>query len=179
MAELITLARPYAKAAFAQAQDKGVLAEWSASLALAAAIAEDESVAKHVLGDPLVTAEDQAKFFIESGAKRFSGKFPDFIRLLAENNRLKLLAQIAILYERYRAAAESTLAVEVRASKALSKVQQSRLSATLKQRFKRDISLEVSVDESLLGGAVIYAGDTVIDGSLKSRLARLNAALAQ
>ena len=93
--------------------------------------------------------------------------------LLGENHRLPVLGQVAVQFEELRAAAENTLDVEVVTAMALTEAQQGQLKAALSTRFKREVRLHESVDSTLIGGAIIHAGDLVIDGSLKGRLARL------
>lgn len=173
MAEPITLARPYAKAAFEQAREAGALAEWDAQLALAAAIASDRSVREHVLDNPLVEPEAASAFFLDVGGDRFEGDFRNMLQLLAENRRLAVLPQVSELFARYRAAAERTLDVEVTTAVPAPEGFDQRLAEALGERFKRDVSVAMKVDESLLGGAVVRAGDTVFDGSLRGKLTSL------
>lgn len=170
MAELTTLARPYAKAAFERAREADALAEWGDMLALAAAIAEDATVAERILGNPLLKPEDVSAFVLEVGGERFSDDFANLVRLMAENRRLALLPEVNRLYARYRAAAELTLDVEVTTAVEPPGGFDERLAKALKQRFNRDISVAHKIDESLLGGAIVRAGDTVLDGSLRGKL---------
>lgn len=176
MAELITLARPYAQAAFATAKEDGALAQWSETLALAARIAADPQVAEYVLGNPVVEPEAAAEFFVQS--TKADGKLANLLALMADNGRLALLPQMVDLFLQLRAKEEQTLAVTVTSASVFTDEQLENLKRSLKQRFGRDVTLDVEVDESLLGGAIIHAGDTVIDGTLRSKLSRLNTALA-
>lgn len=173
MAEPITLARPYAKAAFERAREADALGSWGEMLALAAAVAEDEEVAGRVLGNPLVEASSAAGFFLDVGGERFSEDFANLIRLMADNRRLSVLPDVNRLFERYRADAEKTLDVAVTAAVNPPEDFADRLAESLGKRFGRQISVAVDVDESLLGGAVIRAGDTVMDGSLRGKLNKL------
>jgi F-type H+-transporting ATPase subunit delta len=97
----------------------------------------------------------------------------NFLTLLAENNRLMLLTEITVLFEELRAEAEKSMTAEVVSAKALTPEQEAKISQALKARLGRDITLVTSVDESLLGGAIIHAGDLVIDGSALGKLNRL------
>lgn len=179
MAELTTLARPYAKAAFEHARQNDELAGWGEMLALAAAIARDEQVRSRILGNPLLARADAAGFFIEVGGDRFDEDFANFIRLLADNRRLQLLPQVHELFGRYRAEAERTLDVEVTTAVDLPDDYRERLEKALAKRFDRKVSVSLKKDESIIGGAVIRAGDTVLDGSVKGRLALLAQAISR
>lgn len=173
MAESITLARPYAKAAFERARAEDALADWSDMLGLAAAIAEDDAVEARVIGNPLVAPASAAGFFMEVGGEHFHEEFANLIRLMADNRRLALLPEVNRLFAAYRADAEKTLNVSVTAAVEPPSGFGDRLAAALGKRFGRDVTVTVDVDESLLGGALIRAGDTVVDGSLRSRLSKM------
>ncbi|WP_346838253.1 F0F1 ATP synthase subunit delta [Microbulbifer sp. SAOS-129_SWC] len=176
MAELSTLARPYAKAAFSYAQQASDLGGWSAALATAAAVSQSEKV-RELLENPQLTSDQRADSFLSVCADDLSDAGKNFIRLLAENNRLQLLPEISVLFEELKAQAEATLEVEVVSARALSDAQAQQLTEALGKKFAREVHLHSSVDESLLGGAVIHAGDTVIDGSVRGRLAKLAEAM--
>lgn len=172
MAAPITLARPYAKAAFEQAHSEGKLADWSAMLALAAAVANDEK-GRSFITDPRLEESQHAQLVLEVGGEAFDAHFGNFIRLLAENRRLAVLPEIAALYTDLRADAEKTLEVEVISAAEMGEEQRSSLEKKLSDKFGREVHTHYKVDEQMLGGAIIRAGDTVIDGSLRGRLSRL------
>jgi F-type H+-transporting ATPase subunit delta len=174
MSQSLTLARPYARAAFAIAQDGGKLAPWSDALDLAARIAADPQVAA-LLGHPRLTTADAVTLLSADGGEP---AFADFIALLAENRRLSLLPEIAGLYEELRADAEKVVRARVTSAAALPPGELDTLKAALRKRFGREVELETAIDESLIGGALIDAGDVVIDGSLRGKLQRLQTALA-
>lgn len=178
MAEKTTLARPYAKAAFALAFETGKLQEWSNALAFAALTAEDPQMAA-LIRSPRVTNAQAAELFIELGGERFGAEVRNFIRALAENRRLELVPQIAELFEQYRAEAESTVEVQLISAAPISDAQRQKFVASLKGRLMRNVELKAETDPSLLGGAVIRAGDMVIDGSVRGRLSRLATALGR
>ncbi|WP_444899440.1 F0F1 ATP synthase subunit delta [Microbulbifer sp. VAAC004] len=176
MAELSTLARPYAKAAFAYAQQASNLSGWSTALETAAAVSQNEKV-RELLDNPQLTSEERADKFLLICSDELGEHGKNFIRLLAENHRLQLLPEISELFEELKAQAEATLEVEVVSAHALSDAQAQALGQKLRAKFEREIHLHSSVDESLLGGAIIRAGDTVIDGSVRGRLAKLAEAM--
>ncbi|GMG86061.1 F0F1 ATP synthase subunit delta [Biformimicrobium ophioploci] len=176
MAELSTLARPYAKAAFNYALEASDLNGWSSALATAAAVSQSDKV-KELLENPQLTAELRAENFLSICGDEIGANAQNFVKLLAENHRLALLPEISSLYEVLKAEQEKSLDVEVISAHALSAEQTQRLVESLGRKFDREITLQGSVDESLLGGAIIHAGDTVIDGSVRGRLAKLAEAM--
>ncbi len=177
MAQSITLARPYARAAFELAHASGALAAWSQALGFAAAVASDARVAG--LGnDPRVQPAQLVALHLPQGMAA-DAPFAQFLGELAENRRMALLPDVAALYEAYRRESESQLLVKVTSAMALDAAQAEQLKASLKRRFKREIELDARVDASLLAGVVIDTGSEVIDGSARGRLERLGSALSQ
>jgi F-type H+-transporting ATPase subunit delta len=172
MAEKATIARPYARAAFEYAHAHGRLAAWSEALALASLVIADPQV-EPLLDDPRVSAAQLVELIDGIAAGRLDAEGRNFLSVLAHNRRLPLLPIIAAMYEQLRAEVENTLDVEVTSAQALDDAQRQRLAAALGKRFRRQVRLQEKVDASLVGGAVVRAGDLVIDGSLKGRLARL------
>ena len=172
MAELTTLARPYAKAAFEVALADNDLESWSGSLGNAAAMVENAEV-KSFLATPSLSAEQTAQAFIALCGEGLSDKGRNLISLLAENKRLALLPEIHELYELLKANQEKSLDVEVTTAFDISSEVSSALAVALKDRLQRDIRLSTRVDQSLIGGALIRAGDTVIDSSARGKLAKL------
>ena len=177
MSSLTTLARPYAKAAFELARAGSDLAGWDDMLTLAGAIAAEESVAR-LLESPHVGATRVVKLLADIGGEHFTEKFRDFISVLGFNSRLPLLPEITLLYQRLRQQAEKRLHVRVVSAVPLEEDQSARLRDALSKRFESKIELENEIDPGVLGGAVIYAGDQVIDGSLLGRLRKLEQSLA-
>ena len=172
MAESTTLARPYAKAAFEVALQDSALDQWSKMLALAAAITAQDSVSS-VLKDPSLSSDQIADSFIEVGGDEINEKGQNFIRLLAENKRLVLLPEITALYEVLKANQERSVDVEITTAFEISSDITQKLADSLKSRLEREINLATNVDQALLGGAVIRAGDTVIDSSVRGKLSKL------
>ena len=174
MSQALTLARPYARAAFALARDNGTLAPWSQALAFAARVAADPQVAS-LLGNPKLTDADAATLLAPDDADDSFGRF---LALLADNRRLALLPEIAGLYDELRLEAERVVKARVTSATELPASELETIKVALRKRFGRDVEIETAVDESLIGGAVIDAGDVVIDGSLRGKLDRLQSALA-
>ena len=172
MAERATIARPYAKAAFEYARGANDFAAWSQALARLAEIVADPRVAE-LTKSPQWSAADVATLIIDVGGASLNPGMQNFVRVLAENHRLLLLPEIAAHYEEFRSAVENTVDVEVVSAVKLDAAQSDKLSAALTRRLKRNVRMKNSVDATLLGGAVLRAGDLVIDGSLKGRLERL------
>lgn len=177
MSSLTTLARPYAKAAFGLARGADALAAWDEMLELAAAIAGAESMAA-VLDSPHVTAAQAVDVITEAGGERFDARFGDFLTVLGDNGRLPLLPAIRQLYGLLRQKAEKRLQVRVVSAISLEEGQAERLRKALERRFDCEIVLENEIDTSVIGGAIVYAGDQVIDGSLRGRLQKLQNSLA-
>lgn len=176
MAERATIARPYAKAAFEYARDAKAFDRWSQGLNKAAAIVADPGVAE-LTKNPRVTPEDLVSLITEFDSPKPDAGIVNFVHVLAENHRLPLLPEIARHYDELVAEVENTVDVEVISAVKLDPAQAEKLAAALKTRLKRRVNMHNSVDASLLGGAVIHAGDLVIDGSLKGRLQRLRTEL--
>ncbi|MCA6058977.1 MULTISPECIES: F0F1 ATP synthase subunit delta [Oceanospirillaceae] len=176
MAELTTLARPYAKAVFAEASEKGALDAWSADLALLAACVADADMAK-VLVHPSLTAQQQAQALTDVCGDKLNEAAKNLVAVLAENKRLMLVPEIAALYEELKAQLQNTVDVVVTSAFELSNEQADKLAQALKAKLQCDVRLTSEVDESLIGGAIIRAGDLVIDGSVTGKLSKLAEAM--
>ena len=173
MAEAATIARPYAKAAFLSARDAKALPAWSQALHFGSAMVADARVAD-LIGNPKLSTDQVASMFAGlSGGGDIDAHWQNFVRLLAQNKRLDVLPEIAAQFEMLRAQYENELDVQVTSAVAMNASQKAQLTAALKTRFKRDVRMTAAVDASLLGGAVIRAGDLVIDGSINGRLQRM------
>lgn len=172
MAEKSTVARPYAKAVHEIAVEKGDADAWSALLAIAAQAAADKGF-KGLLNDPAVSQGDLADLVIGICGDHAHELGRNFIRVVAENDRLAWLPEIRAEYERLRAEAENVVDVEISSAVPLSDEQREKYAEALRKRLGKTVRLHCEVDETLLGGAVIRADDLVIDGSLRGRLDRL------
>lgn len=173
MSQALTLARPYARAAFALSRDAGSSVAWSQALAFAARVAADPQV-QALLVHPQLTSTDAVTLLAADGA---DDAITRFLGLLADNRRLVLLPEIVGLFEELRAEADRVVKARVTSASALPQAELDSITAALKKRFGREVEVETAVDEALIGGAVIDAGDVVIDGSLRGKLARLQTAL--
>ncbi len=176
MADRATIARPYARAAFAHAQAAGDLAAWSKLLGAAAQGAADPRVAR-LIGNPHVTGEELVDLLGGLSGKAGGEGGVNFLKALAENRRLALLPHIAAQFEALRAEEENIADVEIIAAREIDGEQQLKLKMALTKRLGREVRMHTRIDGTLLGGAIVRAGDLVIDGSLKGRLERLGSAL--
>ncbi len=176
MAETITLARPYAKAAFEVALAEKELGAWSEALKLLARVSANEVVRKYLLS-PSLTATQLADTLIQFCSEELPPKTLNLVRLLAENKRLPLLADISELFDALKANQEMTLDVELSTAFELNKDVVKKITQALQSRLNREIKLQTRVDRHLIGGAVIRAGDTVIDNSVRGKLTKLAEAM--
>ena len=172
MAELTTLARPFAKAAFEVAMEESALDSWSRMLSLSSALTANEKV-RSVLSSPSLSSEQIAGVFIQLCGEELNNKGQNFIRMLSGNKRLILLPQISTLFEILKANQEKSIDVTITTAFEISAKVSDKLVSALKARLQRDIKLATSVDKTLIGGAIIRAGDTVIDNSVRGKLSKL------
>ena len=172
MADKTTIARPYAKAAFAEARADSMLGAWSEALHTAATVVDDPRV-HSLLDDPHVTPAQLAKLVLDIAGAGLGEHGRNFVQTLAEAGRLNCLPQIAALFDAYKDDAEGIADVTVTSAAPLDARQQQSLSAALAQRLKREVRLHCTTDPALLGGAVLRSGDLVIDGSVRGRLERI------
>jgi F-type H+-transporting ATPase subunit delta len=177
MSSLATLARPYARAAFELAQADGALAEWSDMLALAAEMVSEPALAR-LLDSPQVGHDRVVEIMAGAAGERFAKRFRDYLSVLAANDRLALLPLVGERFRVLREDAEKRLSVRVVSAVPLDDEQSARLRDALARRFDREVQLHNEIDAGVIGGAVVYAGDQVIDGSLRGRLQKLSASLA-
>lgn len=178
MADLTTLARPYAKAVFELARDGNGFKAWSEALQTLVRLLDDAKLSA-LIANPALSRTDLSA--VLAGA--LSGKLPaeavTLVRLLVENGRLSTVRALAEQYEALRAEAESRVEVEITSAVPVEAAQQSALAEAVKRRVARDVAVSWKIDPALIGGAVIRAGDLVIDGSVSGELERLKTALAQ
>jgi len=185
MADNNTIARPYARAAFELANEKGERDAWSNALDAASDMLSDGQVVRF-LANPALTDAQRLDFLTDligsagrhaevlAGGNEYG---TNFLKLLLEYGRVAVLPEIAAHFEALKATFENTVDVVVTSAAPISKAQQASIASALKERLGRNISLSTEIDENLIGGAVIRAGDVVIDGSLRARLAGLSNAL--
>ena len=175
MSELTTVARPYAKAAFDFAVEKQTVAQWQEMLLFAGAVAQDASIKQVLKG--AYSASKLAEIFIGVCGEQIDENGQNLIRVLAENKRLSALPDVATLFNQYKAEFDKEIEVDVTSAIKLTKVQQTSISAALEKRLSRKVNLICNVDKTIVAGLIIKAGDTVIDGSIQTKLNRLADAL--
>lgn len=177
MSQAITAARPYAQAAFDEAQKLGDLKGWSEVLGgISAAVGNKDLQA--AISSPKVSDEKLAGLMLSLAGDKVGQQLKNFIKLLVESNRLLVLPEIFALYEVLRAEAEKSVDVVVTSAYELNDSQKQKISVALKAKMGREIKLSCETNRDLLGGIVIRAGDKVIDGSARTRLSELAVALA-
>jgi len=172
MSDRLTIARPYARAAFDEARERQRLGPWSKALEVAAAVVQDARVAA-LLGNPRVTAEALAQLVIGIAGPELGEEGANFVRTLADNHRLGYLPEISALFANLKDEAEGVADVTVTSAATLDEAQRREISAALERRLGRKVRLHCEVDPALIGGAVLRSGDLVIDGSLRTRLDRI------
>lgn len=176
MAELSTLARPYAKAAFEFARDHKALGEWSAQLDTCAAVAADEGV-RVILDNPALTNEQQAQTLNDVCGDATGQEVKNFVSILSSNKRIALLPYIQTQFELFKANQEKSVDVEVISAFDMDEATVAKLGEVLGKKLERDVKVSTATDRSILGGVLIRAGDLVIDGSVRGRLNKLAEAL--
>jgi F-type H+-transporting ATPase subunit delta len=172
MAELATLARPYANAVFEVARGDKELDRWSRMLAQLAGVSSHETMQK-LLSAPDVEEVQKAYRLVEICGDELNDRARRCVQVLAARKRLPLLPEIQQQFEILRAEEQSTLEVEVVSAFELSEAELAKLQTVLGKRFEKEINMTSVVDAALIGGAVIRAGDTVIDGSVRGKLSKL------
>ena len=167
-----TIARPYAEAVFARAQETGELDSWSDMLAFLAEVVQAPDMVEFI-GNPLVDRERLDELLVDIGGDRLNQEGRNLTRLLVDNDRLTVLPEIAAVFEQLKADSQRVLKVHVRSAYALDPEQQQRIADALKAKLGRDITLTTEEDPDLIGGVHIRAGDLVIDGSVRGKLQQL------
>jgi len=176
MAELITLARPYAKAVFDAAKEQDTVGSWDQALALVGLLAADGAV-KKILANPGLSEQRKAELFFDTAEEQLPEALRNFLLILAENKRLALLPEISTLFTFYRAELERTVNMKVSTAFEMTPEEQQKLAEALSRKLERKVALETAVDRSLIGGVVVNTGDLVIDASVRGKLAKMAKAL--
>lgn len=177
MAELITVARPYAEAAFKLALQNRNLAGWSDMLSLLQAVVSDAEIAVRI-GDPNIDDRALESLLLGILGDKLDGQGRNFLQILIQNGRLMIAPQIRVLYEELRREHEGVLEAKIISALPISEEQVKQLLATLEKKYGRKVSAQVEVDPELIGGARIVVGDKVIDATVRGRLDAMAAALA-
>jgi F-type H+-transporting ATPase subunit delta len=172
MQENLTLARPYAQAAYEQARAEGALPAWSEALAFLAAIVADPDM-RRVIHDPRIGRERLVEMLFELGGARFGATFRNFIKVLNAAQRLGIASEIALVFERQRADAEHVAHAEIVTAYPLNAAEEARIASAVEKRLGKQVKIKQRVDQALIGGAVVRVGDTVFDLSLKGGLSQL------
>ena len=175
MAELTTIARPYAKAAFDFAIEQDAVDSWAEMLTFAALVSENETMQPLLAGS--LASTKLAALFISVCGEQVNVQGQNLIKVMAENGRLKVLPAVSQLFTEYRNEWAKEVEADVVSATELAAEQQDKLVAALEKRFARKVKLNCSIDETVVGGLVIKAGDTVIDGSVRGKLDRLAVSL--
>jgi len=176
MSELTTLARPYAAAVFKRAKETNTADQWSAALTFMAAVFSDAEM-QALVANPRVSRKDLLALALDVCGGQIDQEGVNFLKLLAQNNRLALLPAIAALFEDYKAEAEGYAKVELSTAFEFSEETWFKLVAALEKTFSKKLQINVTVDKSLIGGVLVRAGDRVIDGSIRGQLQQMQKAL--
>lgn len=172
MSEITTAARPYAKAVFELANGAKNYEQWDNTLAFLSAVAADEQV-RPLLTTPALRAQERGEAFLKVCEGNVDEQGANFVRVLAENGRLPLLPAIAELYQELSGEAQNIVDVTVRSAFELSDEQSETIKKALSEKLGKSVTINAELDESLVGGIVIRAGDLVMDGSVKNRINQL------
>jgi len=178
MQENTTSARPYARAVFEQAREDGELGPWSGMLDVLGLIVEDPLMSK-LIKNPKISHDQLIGIVLEICGNRLNEKGKNFVHILVESRRLSVAGQISRLYEKYKAGAEGVAGVEVISAYPLEDSQREQIKQLMAKRLGKKIEITTREDRSLIGGAIIRAGDSVIDASLKGRLQQLGSIFAE
>jgi len=171
MSEFVTVARPYAKAAFDFAVENQSVDRWQDMLAFAAEVTKNEQMAELLSG--ALAPETLAESFIAVCGDQLDAHGQNLIKVMADNGRLRVLPDVLEQFIRLREAREATVEVEVTSANALSEDQLEKISVAMEKRLSRKVKLNCKIDKSVVAGVIIRAGDMVIDGSVRGRLERL------
>ncbi|MCU4676227.1 F0F1 ATP synthase subunit delta [Catenovulum sp. 2E275] len=175
MSELTTIARPYARAAFDYAVEQSAVEKWQSMLVFAAEVSKNETMQQLLTSS--ANAEQVAQIFVGVCEDQLDLNGQNLIKLMAENKRLASLPEVVTLFSELKDEYEKTVEVFVTSAVELSTAQQSSLVQSLEKRLARKVKLNCRVDESVVGGLLIKAGDMVIDSTIRGKLDRLNTAL--
>lgn len=178
MAEIATLARPYAEASFRSALGSGDLPGWSDGLALAGAIASDPQMAD-LLGNPRLTRAQKLELFFGVGGDGLPANVRNLITMLVDGSRAVLLPEISDQFEALKRVHESVLKVRIVSARPMADAERDDLVGELARKYGRRVEATVETDASLIGGARVHVGDEVIHASMRDALAQMAIALAR
>lgn len=178
MSDLSTAARPYAKAVYELANENNDTAKWSDTLAFLSVVCEDDQVQARI-DDPKISWDKLSELLISICGDKIDDQGANLIKLMAESGRLSLMSEVTGIYEEFVASSKGMIDAKMVSAFEVTDAQKDAVIASLKKRFNKEVRLEVSVDADLIGGAVITAGDLVIDGSVKGRMTKMSTTLAR
>lgn len=176
MSEIATLARPYAVAVFKRAKETSSTAHWSEMLSFLSAVINSAEI-KALIGNPKFSKDKLARLILDIGKDKTDAEAANFIKLLTANNRLGLLPKIAQIFEELKAESEGYIDVSVQTAFAFSKEGEQKFTVALEKTLNKKVHMNVVVDQSLIGGVLVRAGDRVIDGSIRGQLQNLRKTL--
>lgn len=176
MAELMTVARPYAKAAFEVAREQGHVAEWADMLSVLANVMGDDKLSQ-AMKSPALNSKEKANVLADICGEVVTEQGKNFVASLAENNRLALLPAISALFNQFKLNFEKAVDVNLTSAFDITTEQEKAIAASLGKKLDRNVNLTTETDASLIGGVVIRTGDLIIDGSVRGKLAKLSEAI--
>ena len=172
MAEISTIARPYAVAIFNLAKEENALSEWSDMLSLMSGIIENDDINSFII-DSKVLDTDREKLILNICGDKINASGQNLIKLLVEYKRLSILSEITLLFEELKAKDEGVIEAEIIMADQPDKKMVENLLKSLEKRFNKKIEGKVVIDKSIVGGTKIIVGDTVIDASVRGQLDNL------
>ena len=178
MAELVTVARPYAEAAFRSALEKQQIAATAEQLALVAAIAKDPQMAS-LLGNPKVSAQQKKDLFAAAASGQLTGDVQSLVAMLVDNRREVLIASVAEQFDALKREHEKVVRAKITSAQPLTDPQRDEIVGALERKYGKKVEAELDVDPSLLGGARVQVGDQVINASVRDALAQMALALSR
>jgi F-type H+-transporting ATPase subunit delta len=176
MAETVTIARPYAEAAFKLAKEQNQLERWSQMLELLELVTQDADAAR-CIGDPNVSAQQLEGMILGACGERLDGTGRNFVQVLVHNDRLAVMPEIRAMFEQLRLEHEGVLEAEIYSAFAIDEAQVAQLVNKLESKYKRKVRAQVSVDSALIGGVKIVVGDKVVDATVRGKLDSMSTAL--
>lgn len=178
MAELVTIARPYAEAVFRLGKERGELAKWADALDFLVSVNEDPTM-QAALADPNVASADIERLILAVCGERVDGSARNLVQILIQNRRLAVLPEIRHLFQELKAGDEGTVEAKIFSAFPVEDAQLEQIVALLSKRFQKKISAEVSLDPELIGGIKVEVGDKVWDASVRGRLQSMAATLTK
>jgi F-type H+-transporting ATPase subunit delta len=178
MAEIITIARPYAEAAFRLAREKSAFDQWSQMLKLLDMVVTDERVARSIT-DPNVTAQQVEGLVLGVCGEQLDGAGRNFVQVLVQNDRLMVVPEIRALFEQLKLEHEGVLETEIHSAFAIEPAQVEQMVRKIEAKYQRKVRAEVRIDPQLIGGVKIVVGDKVFDATVRGKLDAMSAALTR